>query len=249
MKNNYFILLLLLLLLIYYISSLFRIHKNTFYEGNQGNEVKTANAYGFSGDGDSVQKNGDKLMGIMDAMVVDSSKILVDPKLGNYGLVKTGVNCDYGEERVPLYVHHDGRSEGENVGLVSEPINYMINNINYDDIDISSASSVSESCSKVINVECRTDGVISHKDGYLLDTEIASLRDNGMELETESSQTSPMPEYIDPENNETPSQDIDMDLPESQSLQESEEDPINFGSNSDSGNPSGFLTKFLSSLY
>ena len=247
MKNNYFILLLLLLLLlIYYISTLFRIHKNTFYEGN---EVKTEKQYGFSENGGSVKKNGDKLMGITHAMIADSSKILVDSKVGDYGLLETGVNCDFGEERVPLSMYWDGRSKGENVGLIFQPLEYITNNVNFGDINISSASGVSDTCSKVINVECRKDGVISYKDGYLLDTEIDELKKNGMELETESSQTSPMPEYNYPEQNETPSQDINMDLPESQSLQESEEDPINFGSNTDSGNPPGFLTEILSSLY
>ena len=244
MKNNYFILLLLLLLLIYYISSLFRIHKNTFYEGN---EIKTANHYGFSPDGDSVQKNGGKLMGIMDAMVVDSSKILVNPKIGDYGIFEIGTNCDFDEEtRVPLSMYWDGRSQGENVGLVFEPINYMINNINYDDIDISSASSVSETCSKVINVECRTDGVISYKDGYLLDTEIASLRDNGMELETESSE-SPHHNPPPPPPMPPPSQDIEIPSQDSE-ISQIELDP-NFGSSTESGSTPGPLTSVISSLY
>ena len=245
MKNNYFILL-LLLLLIYYISTLFRIHKNTFYEGI---ELKAPKEFGFSEDGRRVQKNGEKLMEFPYIMFVDSSKILKDKNIGDYGIFVTGSKCDFGEERrVPLSMYWDGRNEEGNVGLASESINY-ISNINSVELDISSASGVSDTCSKVFNVESRTDGVKSYKNGYLLDTDIAKLRDNGIEIETESSESPPMPEYIDPENNEVSSQNINMNLPESQSLQVSEQNPINFGSNTDSGNPSGFLTEILSSLY
>ena len=242
MKKNYLILLLLLLLLIYYISTLFRINKNTFYEGN---EIKSADQYGFSTNGKRVRQNADKLMEIPYAMTLDSSKILVNSSLGDYGLVEIGSNCSCGDERVPVSTYWDGRSSGDQtVGLALEPVKY-ISNISFGELDISSANIPSENCTKVINVECRTDGVISNKDGYLLDTEIENLRANGLEIETERCSASQTTQYQSPVDIETPpviTNIIPNDIP----LSITESNPINF--DSDSGNPLGFLTTILSNL-
>ena len=243
MKNNY-LLLLLLLLLIYYISTIFRIHKNTFYEGN---EVKTAQQYGFSTNGGRVKNNGDKLMKIPYAMIVDSSEILVDPKIGDYGLVEIGTNCDFGEERVPLSIYWDGRRKDQTkVGLAFEAPKY-ISEISFVDLNISSVNPISQTCSKVFNVECRTDGVISYKDGYLLDDEIRRLKEEeGMELETESSQAPPPHPPPPPPPVPPPSQDIVIPSQDDE-ISQIELDP-NVGSNTESGSTPGPVTSVLSSF-
>ena len=52
-------------------------------------------------------------------------------------------------------------SMGNNVEYVPADSQAVYESIRIGDIDISSASGISDTCSKVINVECRKDGVIS----------------------------------------------------------------------------------------
>ena len=95
-------------------------------------------------------------------------------------------------------------------------------------------------------MECRTDGVISHKDGYLLDADIAKLRDNGMELDTESSPPPPPPAPPAPPVS-TPSQDIEIPSQDDE-ISQFEFDP-DIGSSTESGSTPGPLTGILSSVY